>query len=312
MQSEDIVLKCAVAIRNGRTEKIEVDLQALFPDDMETGTYLREQKLLLSAVVRKNETALARHVLDKHGERLYAALRESEQEALSFEFLQMMIFAVCDRRLSELREEVGKMVTVFTGTLDEKRSIYFWSEWTGLLARMLRRGWKGESTWLFRILLRELLNSCGNKRRSLLLNLQQHFCLYCCWDGSDKALTAYEHLFAFYMLLIGRAAEERRSVAERKEDLQTAVRALRDLVTLASRMQMSDELEVFTRWHELLLARAGSERKQRRVKKLFQMTILYWQNTMPKSSRKQMQFLRGLTKPDVLTASDKTLLRDIS
>lgn len=314
MYSEDNVLKCAVAIRGGQFETARTMLENLLPEDMPAKEYLREQRMLLSIAVRRNESALAQRLLLEHQERLTAALKDGELAEEAGEFLQVVVFGICDRRLADLREPVQKMVGAFAKRWRGKPvSTKFWSEWTVLAARIARRGWQEETAWLFNILFKELLRPGSEWRRvTLLLGLQQHFTLYCRWDGAEKALSVYGRLFDFYHLLVGRAVHGKYSADEQETALKTALRSFRDLVTTMARMQMVDELEVFTQWYDLLLAQAsGSAAKQLRVRRLLQLTILYWQSTMPKTSRKQIKFLRELLEPDALGERYHSLLENV-
>ncbi len=269
---------------------------------------------LLTASLRQRRPELFTGCLEQSAAELkmlaqQAKTRDGLRLALE-KFFQELAFAVCDRRCAEGRRLLSPALCVFLK--DPALSESFCREWTSLAARMARRGWQEEASWLRRLLLKAVLKrGCLQQIRSVLMQLEMHFEMYARRDGFEEAFASCRELQYFYLLLTARA---QRMDEEGCAALTAAVlRSIRNLAAEAARAAMQDELEVFRSWHSLLAGLAGRTPKgRRRADELTQLAITYWQLTKPKTSRKQIRFLQDLLEPCLLTEKQRRLLEKIS
>ena len=185
------------------------------------------------------------------------------------------------------------------------------AEWLNLAARMARRRWREETAFLLREAGRWLL-----KQQDLqwwtwsLQQLQLHFVVYARWDGFDKACRMYRELTLLYRLLLRRVpmAQPEQQAAL----LQLLLRHLRDVTTNVSRSAMLDDADIFRQWYSFwwqLTAEDKSAREE--LLRLLQLAITYWQQTMPKTSRKQITLLKDLLQPNLIAGEYALLLQKI-
>ena len=137
-----------------------------------------------------------------------------------------------------------------------------------------------------------------------------HFVVYARWDGFDKACRMYRELTLLYRLLLRRvpmAQPEQQAVL-----LQLLLRHLRDVTTNVSRSAMLDDADIFRQWYSFwwqLTAEDKSAREE--LLRLLQLAITYWQQTMPKTSRKQITLLKDLLQPNLIVGQYALLLQKI-
>lgn len=271
-------------------------------------------KDVLLLTVRKQQRELFCDLLVQATPVLLALLKRKELAEEKSSFLQAMAFAVCDRRLVQVLPLLRRLLKTFFASGAEQAVLgELWSELLNLCARMLRRGWRDEASWLLRLLLWVLLRQNDIKVwQKALLSLQMHVVVYARWDGFINACKAYKELQYLYLLLVKRAGNKRMEPSEREQYLLLVMRSLRDLVANVSRAQMEDDMEVFQSWHEYLLELAGeNEAKRRRLLAMLQLAIGYWQSTRPKTSRKQLKYLQRLLLPNLVNAEYKQMLERI-
>ena len=189
-----------------------------------------------------------------------------------------------------------------------------------MAARMARRGWRREARFVLRLVARAALKG-GRQRqeerlplwRSILARLSLHFTGYARWDGFAKACEAYGELVSLLLLLARRSGRKELPWAVRTASLQLALRTVRDLVTNNARSNMQEDMDIFRQWYQYLWQLAGEDpaRKQKLLL-LLQLSIRYWQLTLPKSSKKQLRFLEDLLQPNLINAEYEELLQSIS
>ena len=227
--------------------------------------------------------------------------------------LLQLAFAVCDRRLSEERAALALLARRWLRTHAGDTALLqeFMAEWLNLAARMARRRWREETAFLLREAGRWLL-----KQQDLqwwtwsLQQLQLHFVVYARWDGFDKACRMYRELTLLYRLLLRRVpmAQPEQQAAL----LQLLLRHLRDVTTNVSRSAMLDDADIFRQWYSFwwqLTAEDKSAREE--LLRLLQLAITYWQQTMPKTSRKQITLLKDLLQPNLIAGEYALLLQKI-
>ena len=126
--------------------------------------------------------------------------------------LLRLTFAVCDRRLDEVRPMLALLVRCWLRTYAGDTAVLqeFMGEWLSLAARMARRRWREETAFLLREAGRWLLKQQDLQRWAWSLQqLQLHFVVYARWDGFDKACRIYRELTLLYRLLLRRVPKAR-------------------------------------------------------------------------------------------------------
>ena len=187
----------------------------------------------------------------------------------------------------------------------------FMGEWLSLAARMARRRWREETAFLLREAGRWLLKQQDLQRLAWSLQqLQLHFVVYARWDGFDRACRIYRELTLLYRLLLRRvpkAPPERQTAL-----LQLLVRHLRDVTANVSRSAMLDDADVFRQWYSFFWQLTADDKSAREeLLRLLQLAITYWQQTMPKTSRKQAVLLKDLLQPNLIDGQYALLLQKI-
>ena len=227
--------------------------------------------------------------------------------------LLRLTFAVCDRRLAEVRPMLALLVRRWLRMQADNTAMLqeFMGEWLSLAARMARRRWREETAFLLREAGRWLLKQQDLQRLAWSLQqLQLHFVVYARWDGFDKACRIYRELTLLYRLLLRRVpkAPPKRQTAL----LQLLVRHLRDVTANVSRSAMLDDADIFRQWYSFFWHLTADDKSVREeLLRLLQLAITYWQQTMPKTSRKQAVLLKDLLQPNLIDGQYALLLQKI-
>ena len=186
-----------------------------------------------------------------------------------------------------------------------------------LAARLARRGWGEETRYVLRLVAWAVLQNKG--RQSLLLwqnvmaQLSLHFAVYARWESFPKACAAYHELVLLLVLLVRRAGRGALDEHLRVAYLHLSLRTVRDLVTNIARSTMQDDMDIFRQWYQHLWQLAGEDaRRKQCLILLLQLSIAYWQRTLPKSSKKQLRFLQDLLQPNLIDAEYEKLLKAIT
>lgn len=236
---------------------------------------------------------------------------EAAQEALTF--LKSLSFVICDRRLPEAQPALEQLIRRFIATADAGLVKNLWAELLNLAARMARRGWREETAFLLRLYLREMLQvkETGVWQEKMLA-VQLHFVVYARWDGFAKACVAYQELLLLYLLLLRRAGKKKYTQEQRKQYLLLSLRSLRGIITNVARSLMTDEMEIFRQLYQYFWQLSGdNKRRRQQLQLLLQLAISYWQSSLPKTSRKQVRFLKDLLQPSLINADYESLLKAI-
>ena len=308
----ELALEVCLAVRSGELEAAQQKfLQLLVEAQQQEALQLIEACLL--EAVRRQQRQLFVDWLAQSQQQLLAALTNEAAVEKAQSFLKSLSFVVCDRRLTEAQPVLAWLIRRFSASADAKASQALWTEILNLAARMARRGWRTEASFLLRLYLRELLKEHqAAVWQSGLLALQMHFVVYARWDGFTKACAAYAELWYLLLLLVRRADRKKYSFKQRKQYLLLSLRFLRGIITNVARSLMTDEMEIFRQLYQYFWQLAG-ESKQRRqqLQLLLQLAISYWQSSLPKSSKKQVRFLKDLLEPSLINAEYEALLKTI-
>ena len=304
----ELALEVCLAVRSGELEAAQQKFLQLLVEAQQQEALQLIEACLLEAVRRQQRQLFVDWLAQSQQQLTNEAAGE---KALSF--LKSLSFVVCDRRLTEVQPVLGQLIRRFMNSGDSGLRKSFGSELLNLAARMARRGWRTETSFLLRLYLRELLKE---QRADLwqtgLLALQMHFVVYARWDGFPKACAAYIELLYLQLLLMRRAGRKKYSSEQRKQYLLLSLRSLRGIITNVARSLMTDEMEIFRQLYQYFWQLAGESRQRRQqLQLLLQLAISYWQSSLPKTSRKQVRFLKDLLQPSLISAEYEALLKII-
>lgn len=230
-------------------------------------------------------------------------------------FLQKLAFIICDKRLMYSAGIWQKLVLrFFRMHRQSAEAENLWAELLNLLARMVRRNWEEETSLLLRVLLHDLFaQKIPQYWYKRLWQLQLHFVAYVQWDGFTKACTMYKDVFNMQLILVKRAGKINFAYEDQLAWLQVVLRSIRDLMGNVSRTLMLDDMDVFREWYQFLcqMTETNPTRRQQ-MQLMFQLSVIYWQNTRPKTSRKQVEFLKDLLEPNLINEHYRDLLASLA
>ena len=308
----ELILETCIALRDGREQNACTAFSGIIAEAADNEA-LQAISCCLLVALRHRQRQLFAAWMQASRLRLEQLLVNPQLARQGGSFLLRLTFAVCDRRLDEVRPMLAllarrwlRMHAGDTALLQE-----FMAEWLNLAARMARRRWRDETAFLLREAGRWLLKQDDLQWWAWSLQqLQLHFVVYARWDGFDKACRMYRELTLLYRLLLRRvpmAQPEQQAVL-----LQLLLRHLRDVTANVSRSAMLDDADIFRQWYSFwwqLTAEDKSAREE--LLRLLQLAITYWQQTMPKTSRKQIVLLKDLLQPNLIVGEYALLLQKI-
>ena len=308
----ELILETCVALREGREENACTAFSGIIAEAADNEA-LQAISCCMLVALRHRQRQLFAAWMQASRLRLEQLLVNPQLARQGGSFLLQLAFAVCDRRLSEERAALALLARRWLRTHAGDTALLqeFMAEWLNLAARMARRRWREETAFLLREAGRWLL-----KQQDLqwwtwsLQQLQLHFVVYARWDGFDKACRMYRELTLLYRLLLRRVpmAQPEQQTAL----LQLLLRHLRDVTANVSRSAMLDDADIFRQWYSFwwqLTAEDKSAREE--LLRLLQLAITYWQQTMPKTSRKQITLLKDLLQPNLIAGQYALLLQKI-
>jgi len=286
---------------------------------------------VLSMALRKRSYDVFHNLLLKLKPFLLEWLQQKELMQENRSLVEFIVYSICDRRLTKARALVERIVSKFTEQMDRTALVEFWNEWSSLIARLVRRNWFNEAHWLQRTMLKQLWQSGDLKLVQMVLwQLQMHLAMYSRYESIALAFAAYRPLFYGYLVLSDRFLAKAND-SQRLEWLQIALRSLRDVASQMARGKMQEQQEVYHELYELWLEdargeleaiadelpvwkrpEANSKKNEARIQLWLQMVITYWNLTLPKSSKKQLQYLQDIMEPRRITPECKALLKKLS
>ena len=308
----ELILETCVALREGREENACTAFSGIIAEAADNEA-LQAISCCLLVALRHRQRQLFAAWMQASRLRLEQLLVNPQLARQGGSFLLQLAFAVCDRRLSEERAALALLARRWLRTHAGDTALLqeFMAEWLNLAARMARRRWREETAFLLREAGRWLLKQDDLQWLPWSLQqLQLHFVVYARWDGFDKACRMYRELTLLYRLLLRRvpkAQPEQQAVL-----LQLLLRHLRDVTANVSRSAMLDDADIFRQWYSFwwqLTAEDKSAREE--LLRLLQLAITYWQQTMPKTSRKQIALLKDLLQPNLIVGEYALLLQKI-
>lgn len=308
----ELILEICIALRDGREQNACTAFSGIIAEAADNEA-LQAISCCLLVALRHRQRQLFAAWMQASRPRLEQLLVNPQLAHQGGSVLMRLTFAVCDRRLAEVRPMLALLVRRWLRTQADNTAMLqeFMGEWLSLAARMARRRWREETAFLLREAGRWLLMQQDLQRLAWSLQqLQLHFVVYARWDGFDKACRIYRELTLLYRLLLWRvpkAPPERQTAL-----LQLLVRHLRDVTANVSRSAMLDDADIFRQWYSFFWQLTADDKSAREeLLRLLQLSITYWQQTMPKTSRKQAAFLKDLLQPNLIDGQYALLLQKI-
>lgn len=301
---QQVSLLGCVGFKQGREDVAQAcfnELLAVDESKYSALCYLTSVKNMLMMVARMRKGGLFMEWLAAAEEKMSVILLQAEQ-AKAVDFVIALTFSVCDRRYVKSLPVAQILAGKLIATLEDRALLQkLFNEWTSLIAQFARRRWDEVNQFLFAVLLDGLLEKQDLQlMKHTLLLLNMHLQMYTRWDGFENAFLAYKELQYFYLKLLQKAGDVQLDEAMRKQYLVTALRYVREWIANVARVSMKDELEIIRQWRELLTANVPEELRNL-TDVLVQLEILYWNQTKPKTSRKQLEYLLDLLEPNKIS-----------
>lgn len=305
----ELILETCIALRDGREQNACTAFSGIIAEAADNEA-LQAISCCLLVALRHRQRQLFTAWMQESRPRLEQLLVNPQLAHRGGSVLLRLTFAVCDRRLAEVRPMLALLVRRWLRTQADNTAMLqeFMGEWLSLAARMARRRWREETAFLLREAGRWLLKQQDLQRLAWSLQqLQLHFVVYARWDGFDKACRIYRELTLLYRLLLRRVLRKQQIAL-----LQLLLRHLRDVTANVSRSAMLDDADVFRQWYSFFWQLTADDKSAREeLLRLLQLAITYWHQTMPKTSRKQAAFLKDLLQPNLIDGQYALLLQKI-
>lgn len=305
----ELILETCIALRDGREQNACTAFSGIIAEAADNEA-LQAISCCLLVALRHRQRQLFTAWMQESRPRLEQLLVNPQLAHQGGSVLLRLTFAVCDRRLAEVRPMLALLVRRWLRTQADNTAMLqeFMGEWLSLAARMARRRWREETAFLLREAGRWLLKQDDLQLYSWSLQqLQLHFVVYARWDGFDKACRMYRELTLLYRLLLRRVLRKQQTAL-----LQLLLRHLRDVTANVSRSAMLDDADIFRQWYSFFWHLTADDKSAREeLLRLLQLAITYWQQTMPKTSRKQAVLLKDLLQPNLIDGQYALLLQKI-
>lgn len=303
----ELILETCIALRDGREQNACTAFSGIIAEAADNEA-LQAISCCLLVALRHRQRQLFAAWMQESRLRLEQLLVNPQLAHQGGSVLLRLTFAVCDRRLAEVRPMLALLVRRWLRTQADNTAMLqeFMGEWLSLAARMARRRWREETAFLLREAGRWLLKQDDLQLYSWSLQqLQLHFVVYARWDGFDKACRMYKELTLLYRLLLRRVLSKQQTAL-----LQLLLRHLRDVTANVSRSAMLDDADIFRQWYSFWWQLTAEDKNAREeLLRLLQLVITYWQQTMPKTSRKQIKLLKDLLQPNLIAGQYALLLQ---
>lgn len=305
----ELILETSIALRDGREQNACTAFSGIIAEAADNEA-LQAISCCLLVALRHRQRQLFTAWMQASRPRLEQLLGNPQLAHQGGSALLQLAFAVCDRRLAEVRPILALLVRRWLRTQAGDTALLqeFMAEWLNLAARMARRRWREETAFLLREAGRWLLKQDDLQWWAWSLQqLQLHFVVYARWDGFDKGCRMYRELTLLYRLLLRRVLRKQQTAL-----LQLLLRHLRDVTANVSRSAMLDDADIFRQWYSFWWQLTAEDKNAREeLLRLLQLVITYWQQTMPKTSRKQIKLLKDLLQPNLIAGQYALLLQKI-
>lgn len=256
----ELILETCIALRDGREQNACTAFSGIIAEAADNEA-LQAISCCLLVTLRHRQRQLFAAWMQESRPRLEQLLANTQLAHQGGSVLLRLTFAVCDRRLAEVRPMLALLVRRWLRTHAGDTAILqeFMGEWLSLAARMARRRWREETAFLLREAGRWLLKQQNLQQWAWSLQqLQLHFVVYARWDGFDKACRIYRELTLLYRIMLRRVpkAQPERQTAL----LQLLLRHMRDVTANVSRSAMLDDADIFRQWYSFFWQLTADER----------------------------------------------------
>lgn len=294
-------LRFCTALQNGKRE-VALEMLPYLHERFETyevAEYLATIKNVLSTVIRKRDSELFDSIIEGQKQRLLDLLGQNELEDKAREFVDFLVFTVCDRRITKSQRGVTLLVEAYTRGLSEDKFLLFWNEWTSLIARIARRQWQEETDWLLKVLLHQLWRRNDVKIcQKIIWQLQMHVAMYCHFDSFEVMLKMYRVLFQGYLHVVAFTDKHHIRQEKRHSWLLMALRGFSEMIMQLARVQMLEEQEVYQELYKQMVEPYDEKNKlKKKWLHLLQLSITYWAFVHFKRCRKQVEYLDNILEP---------------
>ena len=226
--------------------------------------------------------------------------------------LNALMFIAADRRYTDILPMLRwlSLRLCRNENVTEELLFPFLRGWACLAAQAARRGWHDVVNQLLNGLFYFLLKQRSfTLTRSILMYVMLHMQMYAAWDGVAKAFEVYAPVQNFSLVLLKQMLKE----ADGKLRIKTVrllLRSWRDFIAAAARQAMEDELSLYQSWFSY--GEAKESKKYRQRSRLFiQLTLGYWASQQPRTSKKQLKYLKNIFEQDLVKDKYLQLLEDV-
>lgn len=301
-----------LAIKQGDLAKAGLCLEQAIT--MQDEVFLQAFRDILVMAIRRHQYEVLTDWMELALVRLKEVLAKPNMFEQSQSFLESFIFAVCDHRLANLREEARACIEVFkSSTADAMQFKAFYLELASLASRMAARKWDDEAIWLLDIVLNNALQDSNLKLlEDILFQVNMHAVMNAKLFGFSHMLYIYKVEQFAYMTLVALAGHEDIDEKDAVDYLHVCLRNERNLMTNIARITMKDAMDIYQAWFDHMLYFYGKDEHLKTLSVLLiQLTLSYWQGTQPKSSRRQIPFLDKVMNPSYINNQYQKLLAQI-
>lgn len=306
-------LNGCLAVKQGDFDKAKQVLESVAT--LDDKIFIQTVKDVFLMVIRRHNEDLLTEWFGIVDSRLRVILGKEEMFAENQDFLEAMLFAIGDHRLDALQARFDEYFVIFQNS---RKDIWdmkaFYIELASLSARMSLRKWDKQAQWLLKLILKAASEQPDLKFiEHLLYYIDLNSIMYAKNFGAGAMYILYRQVQFSYMYLVSYAAKDNVTREYKKEAMTIALRGERNLMSNLARITMKDEMDIYEEWYHHMLYIFGKHDKLKPLSILLvQLTVLYWNRTQPKSSRKQVKYLQKILEPSHVRGIFTELLEEIS
>ena len=301
------------AIKKGDMDKATEFLKEAL--EAEDKVFLETSRSLFQMAVRRHNYDILAPWLDLIMPRFEKVVSNADLLLDAKALLETLVFCVCDHRLHNLFNTVGKMIILLDSACTDHWQLKdFFLDLASLSARMSLREWNEETIWLLFL----VLDSATHKHDikfldTILFQVDLNSVMYAKNFGLDAMFELYKQAQFTYIYLINTCSKEEFSHDEALAFTRLALRNERNLMTNLARATDQEEYLVYQSWFKNMW-NVFSENDMLRTFSIFlvRMTIEYWHRTKPDSSQKEIPQLANIAESESISGPYKEILEEIT
>lgn len=306
-------LKGCLALKQENYEQVKLVIEQVAA--LEDKIFIQATKDIFLMSIRRHKEEMLLEWFDIVDARLKVILGKENFFMECQNFLEAMLFSICDHRLECFHNRFTEYMAIFqTGQQDIWKMEKFYIELSSLAARMSLRKWDKQAQWILEMVLESVSNQKNLEFvQHILYHIDMNSVMYAKNYGSGTMFILYQQAQFSYACLLNYLENDDLDRREQKKALTIAVRGERNLMSNLARITMKDEMEVYEEWyHHMLYIFGKNEKLKLMAILLVQLTIMYWNKTQPKTSRKQVGYLKKILEPTYIKGNFSELLEEIS